>query len=231
MTRTLENEGVEKFIVSWNELLDTRPRRTGGGSMSFRISVSGARRRRGRGATVPALVTRPRRQRHHRSGPAPLGPGGRSRGRRSASAGPRPSQSPGRSSTRSWRSATSSRPTASRHIVLGGMGGSSLAPEVITRTHGVGLTVLDSTDPGQVLAALGDRLEASALVISSKSGSTVETDSQRARLRAGVPRRRHRPAEAHHHRDRPGSPLDKSARAAGYRVFNADPTSAAATRR
>ena len=65
------------------------------------------------------------------------------------------------------------------HIVLGGMGGSSLAAEVITRTYGVDLTVLDSTDPGQVLAALGDRLATSAIVISSKSGSTVETDSQK----------------------------------------------------
>ncbi len=36
------------------------------------------------------------------------------------------------------------------HFVLGGMGGSSLAPEVITRTYGVELTVLDSTDPDQV---------------------------------------------------------------------------------
>ena len=44
------------------------------------------------------------------------------------------------------------------HIALAGMGGSSLAPEVITRTMGVELTVLDSTDPGQVLAALNDRL-------------------------------------------------------------------------
>ena len=53
-------------------------------------------------------------------------------------------------------------------IVLCGMGGSSLAPEVIAGTAGVELTVLDSTDPG--------------------------------------------------------SPLDKSAREAGYRaVFNADP--------
>ena len=65
------------------------------------------------------------------------------------------------------------------HIVLGGMGGSSLAPEVIARTYGVELTVLDSTDPGQVLAALGDRLATTAVVISSKSGSTVETDSQK----------------------------------------------------
>src|SRR5687767_14815905 len=34
------------------------------------------------------------------------------------------------------------------HIVLAGMGGSSLAPEVITRTLGGNLTVLDSTAPG-----------------------------------------------------------------------------------
>ena len=43
-------------------------------------------------------------------------------------------------------------------VVLAGMGGSSLAPEVITRTAGVPLVVLDSTDPGQVLAAI-DKLE------------------------------------------------------------------------
>ncbi len=65
------------------------------------------------------------------------------------------------------------------HIVLAGMGGSSLAPEVITRTYGVPLTVLDSTDPEQVRGALDDRLEQTAVVISSKSGSTVETDSQK----------------------------------------------------
>ena len=65
------------------------------------------------------------------------------------------------------------------HVVLAGMGGSSLAPEVITRTAGVPLTVLDSTDPAQVTAALTDRLERTVLVVSSKSGSTLETDSQR----------------------------------------------------
>ena len=43
-------------------------------------------------------------------------------------------------------------------IVLAGMGGSSLAPEVIAQTAGVPLVILDSTSPGQVLAALdGDR--------------------------------------------------------------------------
>jgi glucose-6-phosphate isomerase len=109
------------------------------------------------------------------------------------------------------------------HIVLAGMGGSSLAPEVITRTARVELTVLDSTEPGQVRAALGDRLEASALVVSSKSGSTVETDSQRriyeqAFREAGID-----PVTRIIVVTDPGSPLDESARAAGYRVFNADP--------
>ncbi|MGV8968835.1 MAG: glucose-6-phosphate isomerase [Microbacteriaceae bacterium] len=110
------------------------------------------------------------------------------------------------------------------HFVLGGMGGSSLAPEVITRTHGVELTVLDSTDPAQVLRAIRDRIESTAVIISSKSGGTVETDSQKriyedAFRAAGVD-----PLERIVIVTDPGSPLDISARADGYRVFNADPT-------
>jgi len=109
-------------------------------------------------------------------------------------------------------------------IALAGMGGSSLAPEVITRTAGAHLTVLDATDPGQVLAALNDNLAGTALVVSSKSGSTVETDSQRrvferAFRAAGID-----PAERIIVVTDPGSPLEASARAAGYRVFTADPT-------
>jgi glucose-6-phosphate isomerase len=109
------------------------------------------------------------------------------------------------------------------HIVLGGMGGSSLAPEVITRTAGVPLTVLDSTDPAQVRAALIDRIESTAVVISSKSGSTVETDSQKrvyenAFTEAGID-----PLTRIIVVTDPGSPLDTAARQAGYRVFNADP--------
>src|SRR3954468_23420780 len=41
-------------------------------------------------------------------------------------------------------------------VVLAGMGGSSLAPEVITATYDVALTVLDTTDPQQVTSALVD---------------------------------------------------------------------------
>ena len=63
-------------------------------------------------------------------------------------------------------------------VVLCGMGGSSLAPEVICRTAGVPLVVLDTTDPHQVAAALTD-LDRTVVVVSSKSGGTVETDSHR----------------------------------------------------
>jgi glucose-6-phosphate isomerase len=109
------------------------------------------------------------------------------------------------------------------HIVLGGMGGSSLAPEVITRTAGVELTVLDSTEPGQVLAALRDRLETTAVVISSKSGSTLETDSQKRIYEKSFRDVGIDPTERIVIVTDPGSPLDASAREAGYRVFNADP--------
>jgi glucose-6-phosphate isomerase len=110
------------------------------------------------------------------------------------------------------------------HFVLGGMGGSSLAPEVITQTEGVELTVLDATDPSQVLSALADRLPTTAVVISSKSGGTTETDSQKrvyekAFRDAGID-----PIDRIIVVTDPGSPLDVSARADGYRVFNADPT-------
>jgi glucose-6-phosphate isomerase len=109
------------------------------------------------------------------------------------------------------------------HFVLGGMGGSSLAPEVITNTAGVELTILDTTDPDQILAALNDRLETTALIVSSKSGSTVETDSHRrvyekAFTDAGI-----NPVDRIVVVTDPDSPLDKSAREVGYQVFNADP--------
>jgi glucose-6-phosphate isomerase len=109
------------------------------------------------------------------------------------------------------------------HVVLCGMGGSSLAPEVICATAGVELTVLDSSNPDTVRAALADRLQTAIVVVSSKSGSTVETDSQRraftdAFTRAGLDPTQHIIIVTD-----PGSPLDKDARAGGYRVINADP--------
>ncbi len=76
-----------------------------------------------------------------------------------------------------------------RDVLLLGMGGSSLAPELFARTFregpgrkhltphdGLRLHVLDSTDPGAVLSWT-ERLDPSTTfyVVSSKSGGTVET--------------------------------------------------------
>ena len=109
------------------------------------------------------------------------------------------------------------------HIVLCGMGGSSLAPEVICATAGVELTVLDSSQPDAVRAALTDRLDRAVVVVSSKSGSTVETDSQRRAFKDAFSKAGIDPTQRIVIVTDPGSPLDKEARADGYRVINADP--------
>ena len=109
-------------------------------------------------------------------------------------------------------------------FVLCGMGGSSLAPEVITNKYNVPLVVLDSTNPDQVREVVAESIETTAIIVSSKSGSTVETDSQKrifeqAFTAAGIDKT-----------DRivivtdPGSPMEAAAKADGYRIFNADPT-------
>jgi glucose-6-phosphate isomerase len=73
-----------------------------------------------------------------------------------------------------------------RSAVLLGMGGSSLAPEVIREVLGVregylDLHVLDSTDPAAVLAVeAAVDLETTLFVVSSKSGGTTETSSLHA---------------------------------------------------
>ena len=69
--------------------------------------------------------------------------------------------------------------------VLLGMGGSSLAPEVLRRSYGAAaqhgrlcLHVLDSTDPGAVLAQeCAVDLEHTLFLVSTKSGGTIETIS------------------------------------------------------
>ena len=109
------------------------------------------------------------------------------------------------------------------HVVLCGMGGSSLAPEVICETAGVPLTVLDSSQPDMVRASLDDRLEQTVVVVSSKSGSTVETDSQRRAYEEAFRKAGIDPAERIVVVTDPGSPLDSEAREAGYHVVNADP--------
>ena len=107
-------------------------------------------------------------------------------------------------------------------VVLCGMGGSSLAPEVICATAGVPIDVLDSSDPDVVRAALTD-LERTVVVVSSKSGSTVETDSQRRAFEQAFRDAGLDPTARMVIVTDPGSPLDGAARAAGFRVVNADP--------
>jgi glucose-6-phosphate isomerase len=107
-------------------------------------------------------------------------------------------------------------------FVLCGMGGSSLAPEVIAKNASISLVVLDSTAPDQVSSAIRD-LERTAIIVSSKSGSTVETDSQKrafekAFSEAGIDAKERIVIVTD-----PGSPLDVASRESGYRVFNADP--------
>ena len=109
------------------------------------------------------------------------------------------------------------------HVVLCGMGGSSLAPEVICATAGKPLVVLDSSDPDYVRRALGDDLDHTVVVVSSKSGSTVETDSQRRAYEQAFTDAGIDPASRIVIVTDPGSPLDKESRAKGYRVVNADP--------
>jgi glucose-6-phosphate isomerase len=109
------------------------------------------------------------------------------------------------------------------HVVLCGMGGSSLAPEVICHTAGVPLTVLDSSQPDMVRSALADRLERTIVVASSKSGGTVETDSQRRAYEQAFTDAGLDPVEHIVIVTDPGSPLEEEATKAGYRVFRADP--------
>jgi len=108
-------------------------------------------------------------------------------------------------------------------IVLCGMGGSSLAPEVITRTEGVPLVVLDTTHPAQISRVVDTSIEKTVVVVSSKSGSTVETDSQKRAFEAAFTAEGIDPLTRIVIVTDPGSPLDVSSREAGYRVFNADP--------
>jgi glucose-6-phosphate isomerase len=109
------------------------------------------------------------------------------------------------------------------HVVLCGMGGSSLAPEVICATAGVPLTVLDSSDPDYVAAAIAEQLDRTVVVVSSKSGGTLETDSQRRAYEKAFTDAGIDPATRIVVVTDPGSPLEASAREAGYRVVLADP--------
>jgi len=109
-------------------------------------------------------------------------------------------------------------------VVLCGMGGSSLAPEVIAAKAGRPLVVLDSTDPDSVRAAVSVDLGRTIVVVSSKSGSTLETDSQRRAFLAAFDGAGIDGAQRIVIVTDPGSALEKLGNDEGYRaVVLADP--------
>jgi transaldolase/glucose-6-phosphate isomerase len=112
------------------------------------------------------------------------------------------------------------------HAVLLGMGGSSLGPEVLRRSYGdvpggMRLHVLDSTDPGAVLATeRAIELDKTLFIVSSKSGGTIETLSH---MRYFYERTGGNGSQFCAVTD-PGSPLVELAHERGFRhVFENDP--------
>ncbi len=110
-----------------------------------------------------------------------------------------------------------------KRVILCGMGGSSLAPEVIAATFGKELFVLDSTDPNYVAHALAGDLSQSLVLVSSKSGATIETASARALFQGAFESAGLLPQDHIVIVTDPNSPLDRQARSDGYPVINADP--------
>jgi glucose-6-phosphate isomerase len=108
-------------------------------------------------------------------------------------------------------------------VILCGMGGSSLAAEVIAKTYKKSLMVLDSTHPDQILNSLPINPANSIIVISSKSGTTIETISHLKYFVAYLKDQGLKPENHLVVVTDPGTPLDKSSRDCGYTVINADP--------
>jgi transaldolase/glucose-6-phosphate isomerase len=110
-------------------------------------------------------------------------------------------------------------------VVLCGMGGSSLAPEVVWSTFGAApghpsLHVLDSTDPRAVRQAGQGDLARTLFIISSKSGTTQESDSF---FRYFWERTGGRGSQFIAITD-PGTPLERLARERGFRRTFLNPT-------
>ncbi len=218
VVETLESEGVVKFEKSWSELQTERAVAAGRGQ-GRGVSSTG-------GAAVELSVVVPDQAAYDEAVQALVGDRVASRlsSQDKTLWGPEAEDEAGK--RLSWVGlAQSSRPlleeiaglrsrlaaAGADHVVLCGMGGSSLAPEVICATAGVELTVLDSSDPDYVAAALRDRLERTVVVVSSKSGSTVETDSQRRAYEKAFGDAGIDPAGRIVVVTDPGSPLDKEA--------------------
>ena len=116
-------------------------------------------------------------------------------------------------------------------VLLLGMGGSSLAPEVAASVFGARpgfprLAILDTTDPDQIGAAeRGVELSRTLFLVSSKSGGTIESASLASYFheklaRSGAPR----PGESFVAITDAGTSLERLAREKGYRRVLTNPS-------
>jgi glucose-6-phosphate isomerase len=111
-----------------------------------------------------------------------------------------------------------------RTAVLAGMGGSSLAPEVFRTMFGVGpdgldLIVLDTTHPDQILEVERSLdLDRTLFIVSSKSGTTIETRSHLAHFWDRFPK-----GSSYVAITDPGTPLVALAEEHGFRKVFSNP--------
>ncbi|HEV8617396.1 MAG TPA: ribose 5-phosphate isomerase B [Methylomirabilota bacterium] len=112
------------------------------------------------------------------------------------------------------------------HTVLLGMGGSSLAPEVLAQTFGPAagapaLSVLDTTDPETIRATLAKlTLRRTLFIVASKSGTTTESNALYKFFRAEIERPEAKVPEPGAHFvaiTDSGTPLEKLASSARFR--------------
>ncbi|MBW8483267.1 glucose-6-phosphate isomerase [Actinomadura parmotrematis] len=109
-------------------------------------------------------------------------------------------------------------------VVLIAVGGPAAAAEVIARSAGAPLTVLDSTDPQRAAAVLAEAPARTLVVVADKAGDSLEVDAlrrvaERALWEAGVGD----PAARFVVVTDPGTPLEALAADSGYEVEHTDP--------
>ncbi len=109
-------------------------------------------------------------------------------------------------------------------VILCGMGGSSLAPEVMAKHDRVRLYIVDSTHPNQLAPLVTGDLSSSVVVVSSKSGGTLETDSQRRIFEQAFRSQGIDPQSRIIVVTDPQSPLHVESQKSGFRVFLGDAT-------
>jgi len=119
-----------------------------------------------------------------------------------------------------------------RHVLLLGMGGSSLGPEVLARTFGTQagwpqFHVVDTTDPSQIRTIQASLdLTRTLVIVSSKSGSTLEPNALKAHFEAALADVLGAEEAAKHlvAVTDPGSALQHLAKSEGFqRLFLGDP--------